>query len=161
MMTKGTVTKQVLSIAQSIQYNINRISNQTTLDLAVKLHHSLGSREVVDTLHEYGYLCTFDEVLRFRKSVAKYVDDHPFSAMGIDASCGNISVWFDNFDLNISTPNGMRRLIPWLLNSHRTLQPTLNQFPLTNTHTATAQDGYEIGKTGALTMRIRYPLSWQ
>ena len=49
--------------------------NQTTLGIAVKLHHKLGSSELIKTLNEHGITITYDEVLRFRKSVAKFVLD--------------------------------------------------------------------------------------
>ena len=49
--------------------------NQTILRLAVKLHHKHGSSELIKTLNEHGTKRTYGEVLRFRKSVAKFVLD--------------------------------------------------------------------------------------
>ena len=63
--TNGKISRESLSIAQSIQAHITNTSNQTTLGLAVKLHHRFGSKEVISLLHEYGFLCTYGEVMRF------------------------------------------------------------------------------------------------
>ena len=71
LVSSGKVTSKSLSLSQSIQTLINKKFNQTTLGLAVKLHHQFGSRELIDTLHECGYITSYDEVLRFRKSAAK------------------------------------------------------------------------------------------
>jgi len=42
----------------------------------VKLHHNHGSSELIKTLNEHGITSTYDEVLRFCKSVAKFVLDN-------------------------------------------------------------------------------------
>ena len=52
---------------------ISNSTNQTTLGLAVKLHHKFGSSELVKLLNEHGIVTTYDEVMRFRKSAAKYI----------------------------------------------------------------------------------------
>ena len=70
-----TVTKPALTLAQCIQQHISKSWNQTTLGLAVKLHHKYGSSELVRNLNEHGLVVTYDEVLRFRKSAAKYASD--------------------------------------------------------------------------------------
>ncbi len=53
----------------------------------------------------------YDEVLRFRKSAAKYVEDNATTLhqmMGLTQTVGLISGWYDNFDLLVSTPNCRR-----------------------------------------------------
>ena len=53
----------------------------------------------------------YDEVLRFRKSVAKYVEDNATTLhqmMGLTQTVGLTFGWYDNFDLLVSTPNGHR-----------------------------------------------------
>ncbi len=108
-MSKGNVTKQALSLAQSIQANITNTRNQTTLGLGVKLHHKYGSSDLITTLHEHGYIVSYDEVLKFRKSAAKYVEDNSAQLhhmMGLSCTAGILFGWYDNFDLVISTPNG-------------------------------------------------------
>ena len=70
-------TKPSLTLAQCSQQHICGAGrNQTTLGLAVKLHHKHGSSEFIKTLIEHGITSTYDEVLRFRKSVAKFVLDN-------------------------------------------------------------------------------------
>ena len=53
-----TVTKPALTIAQCIQQHISKSWNQTTLGLAVKLHHKHGSSELVRNLNEHGLAVT-------------------------------------------------------------------------------------------------------
>ena len=109
--SNGEVTKASLSLSQAIQYQITKTRNQTTLGLGVKLHHKFGSRDLIDTLYEHGYTASYDEVLRFRKSAAKYVRDNAamlHQMMGLTRNVGIIFGWYDNFDLFVSTPNGRR-----------------------------------------------------
>ena len=107
LVSDGAVTKTSLSLAQSIQHHVAKWHNQTTLGLAVKFHHRFGSKEAVDLLHEYGFAVTYDEVMRFRKSVAVHTASHT-SVRQLPSSEVPASGWFDNFDLNIFTPNGRR-----------------------------------------------------
>ena len=100
--------KEALSLAQSIQSYITHTFNATTLGLAVKLHHRTGSKEIVSVLHEYGYISTYEEVLRFRDSAAKYTADEGFTAQGLKRDGKPISAWIDNYDLQVYTPNGNR-----------------------------------------------------
>ena len=79
--------------------------------MGVKLHHKVGSRDLIDILHGHGYTVSYDEVLRFRKSAAKYVADNVdmlHRMMGLSRTVGLIFGWYDNFDLLLSTPNGRR-----------------------------------------------------
>ena len=77
LVSDGFITKQSLTLAQCIQQHIGGANrNQTTLGLAVKLHHKHGSSELIRTLNEHGITCTYDEVLRFCKSLAKFVSDN-------------------------------------------------------------------------------------
>ena len=102
-----------LSLAQSVQYHITKGRNQTTLGLAVKLHHRFGSSDLIKILHEHEYTVSYDEVLRFRKSAAKYVSNNVETLhrmMGLSWTVGLIFGWYDNFDLLVSTPNGRREI---------------------------------------------------
>ena len=111
LISHGEVTKASLSLSQSIQYCITNMQNQTTLGLGVELHHKFGSRDLIDNLHQHGYTVSYDEVLRFRKSAAKYVSDNTATLhqmMGFTRGAGLIFGWYDNFDLLVSTPNGRR-----------------------------------------------------
>lgn len=105
------MTKSALTIAQCIQQHISKSWNQTTLGLAVKLHHKHGSSELVQNLNEHGLVVTYDEVLRFRKSAAKYASDDADKylwVLGLERCIGPIHSWGDNFDLVVFTPNNCR-----------------------------------------------------
>ena len=52
LVSGGAITKPSLTLAQCIQQHVGRTNiNQTTLGLAVKLHHKHGSLELVNTLN--------------------------------------------------------------------------------------------------------------
>lgn len=111
LVSGGEVTKKSLSLSQAIQSHITGTRNQTTLGLAVKLQHRHGSSELIKLLHDHGFIVSYDEVIRFRKSAAKFVGDKStvlHQAMGLTRRIGPIFGWFDNLDLLVSTPNGRR-----------------------------------------------------
>ncbi|MCG7883058.1 MAG: hypothetical protein JAY96_15870 [Candidatus Thiodiazotropha endolucinida] len=111
LVSNGKVTKQSTSLSQSIQFGITNTGNQSTLGLGVKLHHKFGSSDLIQILHEHGYCVSYDEVIRFRKSAAKYVTDNAATLhqmMGLSRTVGLVFGWYDNFDLSVSTPNGRR-----------------------------------------------------
>ena len=77
----------------------------------MKLQHRHGSSELIRFLHNPGFTVSYDEVIRFRKSAAKFVGDRSsilYQAMGLSLRVGPIFGWFDNLDLLVSTPNGCR-----------------------------------------------------
>ena len=77
----------------------------------MKLQHRHGSSELIRLLHDHGFIVSYDEVIIFRKSEAKFVGDKSsvlHQAMGLTRRVGPIFGWFDNLDLNICTPNGRR-----------------------------------------------------
>ena len=79
--------------------------------MGIKLHHKFGSRELIDILHENGYVASYQEVRRFRKSAAQYVSNNTYTLhqmMRFTSSAGLVFGWFDNFDLLVTTPNGHR-----------------------------------------------------
>ena len=75
----------------------------------MKLHHKHDSTELVKTLNEHGITNAYDEVLRFRKSVAKFVSDNQsdyhHKKSGLSMEIGPIFSWADNYDLYIASPN--------------------------------------------------------
>ena len=92
---------------------ITHTRNQTTLGLAVKLQHKHGCSELIRLLHDHGVIVSYDEVIRFRKSAAKFVGDSDrnnilHQAMGLSWRVWPIFGLFDNLDLLVSTPNGRR-----------------------------------------------------
>ena len=112
LVSGGAITKPSLTLAQCIQQNVDGTScNQTTLGLVVKLHHKHGSSELVKTLNEHGITSSYDEVLRFRKSVAKFVSDNQsdyHKKLGLSMEIGPIFSWADKYDLYIARPNGIK-----------------------------------------------------
>ena len=81
------------------------------LGLAVKLHHKHGSSELVKTINKHGITRSYDEVLRFRKSVAKFVSDNQsdyHKKLGLSMEIGPIFSWADNYDLYIASLNGIK-----------------------------------------------------
>ena len=111
LVSNGEISKEALSITQSIQQHITKTPNQTTLGLAVKIHHKFGSSHLVKLLNEHGFVTSYDEVLRFRKSAAKFVSENAnrfHDLIGLTKEMGPIFGWFDNYDLLVCTPNGHR-----------------------------------------------------
>lgn len=108
LVSNGVVTRSSHSIAQSIQSHVTKSTTPTTLGLALKLHHQFGSKKLITILNEYGYIATYDEVLRFRSSAAKYVGEHDLTSRGLTTGPALISSWCDNYDLNVNTPAGNR-----------------------------------------------------
>lgn len=82
------------------------IRNQPT-DLQVALGVLLrDSKSLIGYMYDYGITCSYDEVLRFKKSAAKAAStSSDFHGIG---SCNNgmVQVIVDNFDAEISSPNG-------------------------------------------------------
>ena len=108
LISKGEVTRPSHIITQSIQSQITKTATPTTLGLAVQLHHRFGSKELVILLNEYGYIASYDEVMRFKTSAAKFVGEQELTARGLMKSSNLISPWCDNYDLNVNTPGGNR-----------------------------------------------------
>lgn len=105
------ISKPALSLLQSIQYNIDGKPNQTTLGTGIKLHHRHGSRDLIDDLHSHGWVADYYEILRFRKSCAKFTRDNPnllHRLAGLSKEVVVIFGWYDNVDMFLSTPNGRR-----------------------------------------------------
>ena len=111
LVSNGETSKISLTLSQCIQQHVSKNTNQISLGLAVKLHHKYGSSDLVSTLNEHGILASYDEVLCFRKSAAKYVSENSevyHKALGLDYHIGPIFSWCDNYDLVVFTPNGCR-----------------------------------------------------
>ena len=111
LVSNGELNKSAVTTSQCIQQHISNSTNQTTLGLAVKLHHKFGSSELVKVLNEHGIVTTYDEVMRFRKSAAKHTNVNEgkvHEAIGLMRRVGAIFGWFDNFDLLVCTPNDRR-----------------------------------------------------
>jgi len=87
----GKVTKKSLSLTQAVQSHIAGTRTQTTLGLAVKLHHRYGSSELIKLLHDHGFIVSYDEIIRFRKSAANFAGEKSsvlHQAMGLERRVG-------------------------------------------------------------------------
>ena len=114
LVSGAAITKPSLTLAQCIQQHVGGTNrNQTTHGLVVKLHHKHGSSELVKTLNEHGITSSYNEVLRFRKSVAKFVSDNQsdyHKKLGLSMEIGHIVSWADNYDLYIANPKGTKAI---------------------------------------------------
>ena len=63
------------------------------------------SKALVSNMNELGVTCTYDELLRFKKSAAVAASSSP-TLQGISDSNSVIQVVVDNFDADISSQNG-------------------------------------------------------
>ena len=105
LVSDGEISKPALSLSQSIQYNIDGKHNQTTLGTGVKLHHRHGSRDLIDDLHSHGRVADYNEILRFRKSCAKFTRHNPnllHRLAGLSKEVVVIFGWYDNVDMFLS-----------------------------------------------------------
>ena len=86
----------------------NVISNAITSHLTalqIALEAYLGKKHLIEQFHSLGVCCSYDEVLRFKDSTAKFAAND-LSAAGLSqATDGLVQVIVDNFDANISSLN--------------------------------------------------------
>ena len=81
-------------------------NNPSSLQIALAVF--LRERHLINTFYKYGVTCSYDEALRFRGSAASAASQD-VSLRGIsNTSKGFIQAVVDNFDTNISSPNGLR-----------------------------------------------------
>ena len=86
---------------------VNDIINSQSTDLQVSLGVLIrDSKALIKRLHEFHVTCSYNEVLRFKKSAAvASQDDITLTAIS-DKSDGMVQVVVDNFDADISSQNG-------------------------------------------------------
>ena len=91
----------------------NMITNQITktpCPLQVVLGTLIREKELIQELYKCGIVCSYDEVLRFRKSAA--TASKQVTSRGLvntsQSGAGLVQVVVDNFDANISSQNGLR-----------------------------------------------------
>ena len=138
LVSHSEITMPSLCISQIIQSHITKTRSQTTLGLAVKLYHQHGSSEMIRLLNKFGLVITYDEVLRFLKSVAVHLGENPdvFNTfMGLDEMHGIICGWFDNLDLKLCTPNGK-------VNTHAMIHEFQQPNPLNTSSFGRARPGF-------------------
>jgi len=73
------------------------------IDLGVLVRDS---KKLIELLHAFGVTCSYDEILRFKKSAA-FSAAADMDLLGISQTdSGLIQVVADNFDVDISSQNG-------------------------------------------------------
>ena len=77
--------------------------NQLQISLAVLLRES---KELVKTMNDFGVTCTYDELLRFKKSVAVAAAKSTELTAISKVEDGLVQVVVDNFDADIASQNG-------------------------------------------------------
>ena len=77
--------------------------------LMVALAVMVRQKEVVEHLHEYRVVCSYDELKRFRSPVAFHASSANNSSILRHHSEGLVQAVADNFDCNISSMNGLRQ----------------------------------------------------
>ena len=115
-----------LLIGNIITSIVNNFPTDLQIALAVLLRNS---KEIVSHMYDYRITCSYDELLRFKKSVvvaaAKDLAEQGIS----DAKHGLVQVVSDNFDTDISSPNGKA-------STHSlemiVMQPTCDNHPSSN-----------------------------
>ena len=120
LVSNGDVSKISMSLAQAVQSHITGTRNQTTLGLAVKLHHKYGSSELIQLLYDHGFTTSYDELIRFRKSAAKFVSSEGSvlqEAMCLSQRVGSMFGWFDNFTSQCQHPMVAEKHMLWPMSS--------------------------------------------
>ena len=64
------------------------------------------SKELINQMHSFGVTCSYNEILRFRKSAAMAATELTHLSGISSAESGLVQVVADNFDTDISSPNG-------------------------------------------------------
>ncbi len=59
-------------------------------------------------LHNCGILFTYDEVLWFRVTLAKYFGERQYISRELRMNSAQIGSWINTYDLHTYTPNGKR-----------------------------------------------------
>ena len=80
-------------------------NQETTLQVALNVLLR-DSKAIVNNMYDYRVTCSYDELLHFKKSAAVAVAVDPNQQGISDARQGLIQVVADNFDCDISSPNG-------------------------------------------------------
>ena len=93
----------------------NAVTDRPT-PLHVGLGITLGKKSLVQQFHDPGICCSYDEVLRYKASASASVAASSETQLtGIQSSdIGLVQAIADNFDANITSPNGISQPMLWL-----------------------------------------------
>ncbi len=76
--------------------------------LQITLGTLLGEKLLIEQCSEFGITCSYDEILRFKKSVAHAASREKHLQGLMDSKVGLVQTVADNFDANIASPNGLK-----------------------------------------------------
>lgn len=96
-------TLRAILIGNIVTGTLNNTPTALQIALGILLKDS---KEIISQLHEFGVTCTYDEVLRFRKSAAAAASQEKALSGIVDKNVGMIQAVADNFDAEISSQNG-------------------------------------------------------
>ena len=77
-------------------------------DLQISLGTVLREKTLIEQFYEFGVVCSYDEVLRFKTSVAHAAAQNRNLQGLMDSKVGLVQTIADNFDANISSANGLK-----------------------------------------------------
>ena len=97
-------TLPAIMIGNMVTAAINNRPTPLLVDLGVKIRQ----RDLIETLHDFGVTCSYDEYLRFKASAASSAATDKRLRGISDHSSGLIQVVADNFDTDISSQNGLQ-----------------------------------------------------
>ena len=83
------------------------ITNKPTM-LQITLGTILREKALIEQCSAFGITCSYDEVLRFKKSVAHAASQDKQLQGLMDRKFGLVQTVADNFDANIASPNGLK-----------------------------------------------------
>lgn len=83
------------------------LTNKPTT-LQITIGTVLRQKSLIEQLSEFGITCSYDEVLRFKKSVAHAASTEKHLQGLMDSKVGLVQAVADNFDANIASPNGLK-----------------------------------------------------
>ena len=86
----------------------SRIQNQFT-DLLLDLGIMVKKKATVQHLYDYGVVCSYDELIRFRTCAAARANQEKSNGVLRHCSTGLVQAISDNFDCNISSVNGQKQ----------------------------------------------------
>lgn len=96
-------TMPAAMIGHIVTSSVNSYVTNLQLGLSVLLNRQ---RKLTDELHVYGVTSSYDELRRFRCSAAATMASVPRGLANFDSEHGLVQVVADNFDTQISSPNG-------------------------------------------------------
>ena len=83
------------------------VTNKAT-SLQIALGVLLREKQLIDECHAFGVCASYDEILRFKTSVAHATSDKAEVRGLFNSNDGFIQAVADNYDANVSSPNGLR-----------------------------------------------------